>query len=221
MEEFNKITAEPLVLTPLPDKSMLNLVRLKQRLQLLDQTIGCSWRFRHQILSPVQQPHIGTEGPSVQGIVNVVPQTGPWHETGHIRFAEPRVKWLQPTGCNELGEPGDIHQQSIEGGRSEQQAADGQIGDLFGVPRSAGDLELNTAAVVCVEARNLLAGGIGKGCGHQDADPLRLMDRTPADPCGQNEGTNECCDPTQQAHQPTPTTSGKPESCSSAQSLTV
>ena len=137
MEEFNKITAEPLVLTPLPDKSMVNLVRLKQRLQLLDQSFGCSWRILHQILSPVEQPHIGTEGPSVQGIVNVVPQTGPWHEAGHIRFAEPRVKRLQPTGCNELGEPGDIHQQSIEGGRSEQQAADGrsEISSVFLGPR--------------------------------------------------------------------------------------
>ena len=101
------------------------------------------------------------------------------------------IKRFKPPGGGVLGQPGDIHQQGIEGGTAQQKTADGQVGDRLGVAGAAGHSEGDAPAMVTIEPLHQLCRGIREGSRHQDVDPLNLSLSGPGQPEAEQQGEAE------------------------------
>ena len=126
-EKFDEVTAESLVLAPLPDEAFTDFALVGQTAGQLHQLIrGLGW-LGHQIRPPVEQPHIGPEGPAIERAIDGISQACTGDQAFDVVAVEPGIQGLQPVGGHILRQPGDVHQQGVKRGVSQQQAADRQI----------------------------------------------------------------------------------------------
>ena len=220
-EEFHKVATEAFVLASLPDKTLFDPPFGSQILGDLYELLGGLRRLWHQVLSPVEQTHIGTERPAIQGTINAVAQLGTGHQRFDVVAVKPGIQGLQPVSGHIFRQPGDVDQQCIKGRRPQKKTADGQIRDGFGVPWPSDDVQGDPAVVFGVESLHLIGCCVDKGRRHQDRDLLWAMHAAPADGACQQQTHQHQQQATHQRHQPTLMGARKPASCSSAQSRTV
>ena len=221
MQQFHKVAAEPLVLPALPDKPLGCATLLLQLAHHGGELIRRRGWARHQVCTPVQKSDISTQWPAVQRSVHPVAESGSRHEVVFISLVKPWIQGFKPTGGHILRQPGHIHQQCIKGGGTQQEAADGQIGNGFRFQGASADVEMNPPAVVIVEPIHQCRCGIGVGGWHQDRDRLHLLLTAPDDTHEQDKSEPKGDQAAPKDHQPMVATSGKLASCSSAQSCTV
>ena len=186
-----------------------------------NQFIRCFRRRVHQVRPPVQKSDVGIERPAIELIGVAIALPGAADQGQFIVSIKEATQGLQPLGGGVLGKPGDIDQQGVVGGIAKQQAADREVGHRFGVARSAAHLEMNATLMRPIEFPYQGRGGVSEGSWHQDVDLLSpAVDRPCQGRCGEQRHNQQGQPPPQGACH-AGAVSGKPLSCSSAQSLTV
>ena len=126
-DDFQCITTETFVLTPLPDEALFRCSVLNQLLTDCNQFIRCFRRRVHQVRPPVQKSDVGIERPAIELIGVAIALPGAADQGLFIVSVKEATQGLQPLGGGVLGKPGDIDQQGVVGGIAKQQAADGEV----------------------------------------------------------------------------------------------
>ena len=114
-------TAQALVLAPLPHIAPAQAPLPLQLLSHARQLAQVAGRAGQEVCAPIEQGGVAREGQEPEVAVEGIAQG------------------FQPAGRRIAGCPADIHQQHIDGCVAEDQSADGDIGEGFGVEGAAGD----------------------------------------------------------------------------------